>query len=239
MSVFNKKKKELNEWNYVEEKRKEKQREEEYIISSDKKFRARSLIITSLLCIAIIACGVMYIDNYIKTTNAEAVDNSQAAEIDSSDESSDKAETKKNPIIGSRDIMNGISDVKTKAEEKKPTLIITVTDNNDGFVAKAFADENGLEVEWSYSDSTFEGKMISVYMTDGISDYVPVGENIPIDTKKASSNEKNAKSAVGVLIKITGNNDEVLLEKNITVENTTYEPEVTYSGDIDIGDLFR
>ena len=242
----NKKQKELNEWNYVEEKKKEKEEEEEYVVSSEKKFRARALIITAVLCIAIIALGVVYMNKIIETTNAETVDNSQIIETSSTEASSDNPKAN----VGASAALTSTTAQSTTGSESTTTSAATSQEETadtttaaaevvDEFTATASADENGLVVEWKYTNSGFAGKMLSIYMTDGMTSYMPVGEHIPIDANKFTTSVNDAKNAVGLYIIIMDTNDNVLFEKSITVNNTTYVPEVTYSDDIDISGLFN
>ncbi len=113
------------------------------------------------------------------------------------------------------------------------------TEPEEDFTASAYADKSGLVVEWDYKNSDYKGKLISIYMTDGLDDYKPAGEKISVDEKKFSTSENKAENAVGLLIKITDSTDDVLLQRTIAVDNRTYEPEITYAYDYDISSMLR
>ena len=68
-----------------------------------------------------------------------------------------------------------------------------------------------------------------------VADDAKNAENVADGDKKAA---ENAENAVGLYITLENDNKYVLLERTITVDNRTYQPEVTYSDDIDPGILF-
>ncbi|MBP3856317.1 MAG: hypothetical protein IK990_11980 [Ruminiclostridium sp.] len=237
-----KKLKELNEWNYVEEKKKEKEEEEEYVVSSEKKFRLRALIITAVLCIGIVALGIVYMNKIIETTNAEAVDNTAVSDTAAAEENTAATSESKTTTAATSDAAVNSDTTPSVSETTTAELTAQAAETTqpvEDFTATAYADKDGLVVEWTYTNSEYAGKLMSIFMTDGVTAYLPVGENIPTDAKKFTSTAENAENAVGLVITVTNTNGDVLLEKNIVVDNRTYQPEVTYSDDIDIGELFR
>lgn len=215
-------------------------------IGGEKKFRARAIIITIVLCIAIIALGIFYIRSIIEKSNAEKVDNSQPIAITSTDGASSDAGKASDDAGGTAVTEAGSSgeavtaDSEVAVTRKESTAPVAPAPAADvGFTASAFADAGGLSVEWSFTDNAFEGSQLTVAMSDGSAEYVTVGENIPIAAGNYKSTAANAKNAVSVNVAVTDTNGEVLFQKNIVVANMTYAPETTYSDDIDISGLFN
>ena len=214
-------------------------------IGGEKKFRARTLIITAVLCIAIVALGIYYIRTIIDKTNAEATDNSQAVPVVTSndgDEGTGKAPAAGEASVTTADSADGAvtapADVTvTRKETTAPPAPAPKADV--GFTASAFADAGGLSVEWSFTDSGFAGSSLTIAMSDGSAEYETVGENIPIAAGKYKSTAANAKNAVSVNVAVTDSSGEVLFRKNIVVANMTYAPETTYLEGIDPGVLIR
>ena len=237
--MFERKKK-SNEWDYVKEQKEEQEKGKEYIVSSEKKFRARALIITAVLCVAVVALGILYMHKIIETSNAETVDNSAAVDTSSKEAENPAGNTE----AASAQTTTAEKDAATAATAEQTTTAATEqttaqTEPAEDFTAAAFADENGLSLEWSYTNNDYDGQKLSVFMTDGVTSYLMIGDQIPVTAKRFTSSADNTKNAVGLMIIMTDTNGGNTFDKTITVDNRTYQPEVTYSDDIDISSLFN
>lgn len=239
--MFERKKK-SNEWDYVKEEKAKQEKEEEYIVSSEKKYRARALIITAVLCIAVVALGIMYMNKIIDTSNAETVDNSAALDTKTSESDISKADTVNNKIESAVITITTGGEaalITTVSSDGAQTVSDITTETTEDFAATAFADENGLSVEWNYTNNDYNGQTLSLFMTDGVTSYIMIGDKIPVTAKKFTSDAENTKNAVGLMIIMTDTNGGNTFDKTITVDNRTYQPEITYPDNIDPGVVLR
>lgn len=239
--MFDKKKK-SNEWDYVKEEKAKQEKEEEYIVSSEKKFRARAIIITVVLCIGVVALGILYMNKIIDTSNAETVDNSAALDTKSSETDTSKTDVGNNsiePVIITTTTGGEAALITTVSSDGAQTVSDINTETAEDFIATAFADENGLSVEWKYTNSEYDNQILSFFMTDGVTSYIMIGDKIPVTAKKFTSDAENTKNAVGLMIIMTDTNGGNTFDKTITVDNRTYQPETTYPDDIDPGVVIR
>lgn len=118
-------------------------------ISPEKKFRLTAFIVTAVLCVAIVALGILYVSKLRMRTNAESSDNTTTEQTVSTEPiTSAVSETTENTdeLIQPQETDVTSAPVTTEAQE---------TENFDFQVEdikiKAFADSEGSHFKWSYS----------------------------------------------------------------------------------------
>lgn len=118
-------------------------------ISPEKKFRLTAFIVTAVLCVAIVALGILYVSKLRMRTNAESSDNTTTEQTVSTEPiTSAVSETTENTdeLIQPQETDITSAPVTTEAQETED-FDFQVED----IKIKAFADSEGSHFKWSYS----------------------------------------------------------------------------------------
>lgn len=204
-------------------------------VSPKKKFRLTAFIVTAVLCVAIVALGILYVSKLRMRTNAESSDNA-TTELTVSTEpiTSAVSETTENTdeLIQPQETDITSAPVTTEAQETED-FDFQVED----IKIKAFADSEGSHFKWSYSGNKYDGCLIKIEVTDGRSDYRD-GVTVAATDRALLITGSIAKDVIGARITVYGSDGTELFSKTIGVENRTYTATAEPEGDVDISSLF-
>lgn len=211
---------------------------------SDAKFRTITFAVTTVLCVAIIVVGVVYVAKLRERSNA-GYSEQQTSETTTA-ETTTTVTTTLPETTTSETTTTAVETMKAPEITTTPETTVETTTTTTGFNLdtmtiddigiKAKSSEDGCIFRWKCTEDAMKKCLISFEITDGRSDYQSAGK-VQLSAKHFEVTTGIAADAISARITVSKKDGAIIFVKTIPIENNTYV-ETTSRGEVDISSLF-